>query len=130
MKKVLIKRLSETENQTLGKLTTEKLTLATLELGNKGNQRNISRIPAGEYICTKRWTIKRGWHIKVNNVNGRDNILIHTGNYNTDIKGCILVGLYHRDINGDGVVDISHSKQALDILTKELTETFILKIQD
>ena len=56
------------------------------------------KIPVGTYTCV------RGLHrldgmtsdfetFEITNVQGHTNILFHTGNYNNDSAGCVLVGL-------------------------------------
>ena len=71
----------------------------TLELADKDNQRSISRINQGQYTCVKRTSEKYGDHFHVLDVEGRDYILIHSGNYYTHTRGCILPGEKFVDIN-------------------------------
>lgn len=101
-----------------------------LELPDKGNQRRISRIMAGWYDCDLRWSQKYGWHFIIKNVEGRDWILIHFGNYYTQIKGCILLGNDFVDINGDGHLDVTSSRKTLKRLLKMAPRTFRLLIND
>lgn len=62
----------------------------TIELPWLRNQRNISCIPEGRYELKKRVTKKRGQHILVVNVKGRDGILIHPANNALkELRGCI-----------------------------------------
>ena len=58
----------------------------------------------------------------------RNYILIHAGNYYSDIRGCILVGMDHLDINKDGFKDVTYSKDTLKKLYKILPEKFELEI--
>jgi hypothetical protein len=108
-----IVRIEEDDYQTLGEFYFDDhdFTGKTLELPDKGNQRMVSRIPEGEYIVKKRYSPKYGDHFHVQNVEGRDHILIHHGNYASDIHGCILVGRSHIDINRDGNLDVTSSKK-------------------
>ena len=46
-------------------------------------------------------------------------ILIHSGNFNTDTRGCILLGNRFAQINADSLLDIAASRRTLD----ELLET-------
>ena len=62
----------------------------TIELPWKENQSRVSCIPEGRYQLTKRYSLRFGWHLLVNNVVNRDYILIHA--YNDALKeskGCI-----------------------------------------
>lgn len=62
----------------------------TIELPWLRNQRNISCIPEGRYELKKRVTKKRGQHLLVLNVKGRDGILIHPANNALkELRGCV-----------------------------------------
>jgi hypothetical protein len=62
----------------------------TIELPWLHNQRNVSCIPEGRYELKKRVTQKRGQHLLVVNVKGRDGILIHPANdAKKELRGCI-----------------------------------------
>jgi len=52
------------------------------------------------------------------NVPNRSEILIHKGNYHSDILGCILIGNDLSDINKDGYLDVTSSKKAIKELLK------------
>jgi hypothetical protein len=125
---VKITRLSDDKVQTLGKLTFGDKSFHTLELPWKNNERKVSCIPAGKYKVIKRNSPKYGTHFHVQNVPGRDLILIHHGNYHTDILGCILVGKGLTDINGDGRKDVTQSKVAMSELIQLLPAEFNLEI--
>jgi len=141
---VTITRYKQNEKQTLGKLVIVKeneysiyqnpydilFKCDTLELPDKENQKNISRIPFGTYQCRKRWSIRHKRHIEILNVPDRTNILIHAGNFYTDIRGCILVGDELKDINNDGIIDVSNSKKTLKKMLQILPKTFDLRIYD
>lgn len=64
----------------------------TLERPWKENQRNISCIPNGDYICQKRFSVKFGICFELINVIDRGGILIHAGNLVRHSRGCILLG--------------------------------------
>lgn len=113
--------------QTLGRLVLfegnqVKLQLCTLELPDLGNQKNISCIPEGKYEVHRIYSPKFGKCFHVQEVPGRSEILIHKGNYNKDTHGCILVGMGHADINGDGIMDVIESTRAMDKLQNVITE--------
>jgi hypothetical protein len=62
----------------------------TIELPWLQNQRNVSCIPEGRYELKKRVTQKRGQHLLVVNVKGRDGILFHPANdAKQELRGCI-----------------------------------------
>jgi len=91
----------------------------TLELPWKNNETNISRVPAGVYKAKIRSDGKRKWRIELIGVTGvsgheRKNVQIHVGNYQRQIKGCVLVG---KEIakNGSACM-VTHSKDTLNKL--------------
>ena len=114
--------------QTLGIIQYKEFSGTTLELPWKDNAYRISCIPEGMYRCNKRHSAKYGHHFMINHVEGRDMILIHSGNYYTHTLGCILVGKYHKDIDGDGLKDVTNSKDTLKELNTLLPNYFMLNI--
>jgi hypothetical protein len=63
---------------------------SSIELAWRSNQNKISCIPEGKYELRKRYTSKRGWHLILVNVPGRQLILIHAANdANKELLGCI-----------------------------------------
>lgn len=118
MIKGLLVRLHEDDKQTLGTLSIydgvdQVFTCRTLELAWRDNQQFISCIPTGNYICKRRSSLKYGHHFLVSNVSDREFILIHHGNFHRDTNGCILVGKDHHDVNNDGYLDVTHSKETM-----------------
>lgn len=100
----------------------------TMELAWRNNQLRISCIPAGSYECIKHTSPKFGLCFWVQDVPGRSEILIHPGNYNTDLLGCIAPGRTHTDINKDGMIDVTNSRATLKKLLEVLPDIFILAI--
>ena len=89
----------------------------TLELPWKNNKRGISCIPVGSYSMrfTKSAKFPRGtWQIM--DVPGRSGIRIHTANYLRQLRGCIAPGMRVIDLDGDGLLDVESSRNALDLL--------------
>jgi hypothetical protein len=127
--RITLKRLSDDNVQTLGILTnvTGKV-YQTLELSWKKNAKQISCIPKGVYKVRKRTSAKYGEHFHILNVPNRDFILCHHGNYHTDILGCILPGKGLADINKDGRLDVTGSRQAMKELLATLPKEFELEI--
>ncbi len=68
-------------------------------------------------------------HFHVTNVPGRSYILIHPGNYHTQILGCILPGKSLVDIDGDGYRDVTSSKATLNKLLELAPDGFKLVIE-
>jgi len=117
MKSVLL-RLRDDGQETLGALVVydelEKVfECKSLELPWKGNKTDISCIPRGMYHVNHRSSPKYGDHLIIEDVVYRTHILIHVANYFSDIKGCVGVGKSYADINGDGVIDITSSRNTL-----------------
>ncbi len=118
------------EKQTLGIMVVPGFDCKTLELPWINNQQEISCIPVGSYICKKRWSEKYGHHFIVEGVPGRSYILIHFGNYYTNTKGCILVGLAFTDINNDGLLDVTSSKNTMKQLYDLQPDEFVLEVMN
>ena len=96
MQTLVLTRVSESVDGTWGTLSLpHKQPLCwTLELPWLDNKRNVSCIPPGTYDVIKRQSKTfKGWVCELQNVPGRDGVLIHPGNTVLDIRGCILVGL-------------------------------------
>ncbi|AZQ61099.1 SH3 domain-containing protein [Flammeovirga pectinis] len=129
--------------ETLGKLTItddsgiEVFSCDTLELPWKENKNRISCIPEGTYKAVFRdfgAYANRAFHIQQQNgneVDGRTGILIHSGNFFTDTRGCILVGKGYADIElktkrkhikKDGILDILRSRKTMDELLNLCSE--------
>lgn len=108
------------------------LILKTLELPWKNNAREESCIPSGTYDCERIQHPKFGICFYVKNVPGREGILFHAGNFasgnKVDTEGCILPGLKFADINNDGLLDITGSSKAMDLLRAVLPDRFKLTI--
>jgi len=132
--KAILNRFLDNGVQTLGELVILEDTniifrCKTLELPWKKNARKVSCIPKGTYKVVKRTSTKYKKHFHVTNVVNRDAILIHHGNYFTDILGCILVGEAHTDINKDGQLDVSSSKNTMSFLNTIVPAHFDLEIK-
>ena len=133
--KVIITRSIAQPKQTLGTLELfdskgkSLFQCKTLELPWLENKIQVSCIPKGTYKVTTRTSPKYGLHYHIQDVPNRSFILIHHGNYYTDILGCILVGKAHTDINGDKLADVTSSKVTLQQLLKLAPEGFKLEIR-
>ena len=116
--KLLIQRYSHGEKQTIGNLFGLSdnghilFECDSLELPWLNNQKQISCKPTGKYLVKKRYSKKFKNHLHITNVEDRSYILIHSGNYYTDILGCVLVGRLGF-VNSDDIIDVSSSKKTL-----------------
>jgi hypothetical protein len=101
-----------------------------LELPWKENKRRISCIPEGEYVVMKMLPApKRPYvYFYIKNVPNRDSILMHPGNFTSQILGCQLPGERFVDLNKDGLPDIANTTATLKKLADLLPDKFILKI--
>lgn len=135
MKTVYLLRRQALKDRTLGRMIVfdgvfSRLDLATLELPWKNNAQGVSCIPAGRYRLVPRSTQKRGDHLLVEGVPGREWILIHRGNFPSEIRGCILIGTDHVDIDGDAIPDVSGSRVAMTQLVQLISEPAELIVVD
>ena len=93
---ILIIRDEFTEKSTLGKLYLNgEFYGHTLELSWKDNEKRVSCIPKGVYEVKKRHTEESKYkyeHLHILDVENRELILMHVGNYPKNSKGCILLG--------------------------------------
>lgn len=118
--------------QTIGELYIDGVEFCkTLELKWLDNTRSKSCIPEGTYKVVKRLAHeKRKYdHFHILNVPNRSYILIHTGNYSSQILGCILVGNKHIDMNKDGLLDVANSTITLQKLYDLMPDSFELTVR-
>jgi hypothetical protein len=85
----------------------------TLELPWERNMRNVSCIPWGQYTVTNFTSVKYPEAFVVLDVPGRSGILIHAGNFISDIEGCILVGKEWEFMGHPRQLAVSYSKNTL-----------------
>jgi hypothetical protein len=105
-----------------------QLTCRTLELPWKDNQKYISCIPAGVYKVIKHKSPKFKNCFWIQDVPDRSEILIHKGNYHTDILGCVLVGSDLALVNNDKLLDVKDSIKTIARLNELLPKEFEIKI--
>lgn len=114
----VIDRILHQDKQTLGWFVLYDgikplIRCSVLELAFLDNKQNISSICSGVYIVEKRWSEKFGNHFILLDVDGREYILIHKGNYFKDTRGCLLFGNNFTDFNGDGYLDVTISSRTM-----------------
>lgn len=127
MKTLKIKRCY-LDSATVGFVEIEDFKCVSLELPWRYNKKNISCIPSGMYKCRKITSGKNGECFEVQNVFDRTNVQGHIGNFTSDIQGCIIFGDGIRDINKDGVYDITSSRVTFGKLMAILPGEFILEV--
>ncbi len=110
---------------TMGVLSVIEREFYTIEKPWRNNEKFKSCIPEGTYECVSYTSDKFPdvWEIK--EVPGRSDILIHDGNFEQDVEGCIAVGLlisktYQMVINSD---------KAIEMLRSILPEKFTITIK-
>lgn len=135
-------RIYEDDKQTLGLwsavIDKAMFVAKTLELPNKQNANNVSRILAGKYICkyTQSASLKDRDNnplktYEITNVPGRAGVRIHSANYFSELRGCISLGDAHKDINADGNLDLIHSGDTVKNFEQFMGyKDFILEILD
>lgn len=111
----------------------------TLELAWRKNERSISCIPEGDYFANKHISPRFGESLWLDNVPNRSEILMHYANFagsnnprtgRSDLRGCIAAGRTFADIDGDGIMDITHSKLTMKkILSSIPGNLVIIKIR-
>lgn len=98
-----LERVEYLADVTLGILRVAGLELCTAEDAWRDNQPFVSCIPEGTYVVVPR-RFNRGQYDawEVTRVPGRSLILIHRGNSDEHVQGCIVVGLRFGELAGLG----------------------------
>ena len=101
MQRMILKRAHGNQDGTYGVLIHNYKPFAvTYELPWRDNKPNISCIPPGQYQAKRKTSQKFGEVFEIQDVEGRTYIYLHAGNFESDTKGCILVGEY---FEGEGI---------------------------
>lgn len=138
----VLERLAFFPTGTLGRMEVAGKDIYVLELPWKENQRNISCIPTGRYICTMDDTTTsvpksmkgRTWYLTGDTVSrhrsnkARYGVAIHIGNTAEDIRGCLAPGLDWGNMGGKAAV--RKSTAAMLHLNRYLPKTFTLAIKN
>ena len=136
MIQVTLTRLNYTDKSTSGILSVPQENgyawiCKTLELPDKNNQAKISCIPKGIYEV--KYTLSPSFKkhtYEIMNVPDRAGIRLHSGNFTRQILGCILLGKELIDIDKDGTIDITESRNTIDEFESLLYyEPFTLTLQ-
>jgi hypothetical protein len=126
---IKLRRVSSTDKGTFGVLLNNDIPLClTCEDPWNKNKRNVSCIPAGTYTFKKRFSVKYKNHWILDNVPGRDLILIHAGNTINDTSGCILVGRSFSQLGK--LPSVMQSQEAMQLLRETLPDEGVIEIID
>jgi hypothetical protein len=123
-----LQRVDSVDKQTLGEFIYQNFSCKTIELGWHNNEKQKSCIPKGTYKVIRRNSAKYGEHFHITEVPNRSLILIHNANYARELLGCVGIGDKHTDIDGDGLRDVTNSKNTLRAMLKALPKEFLLEI--
>jgi hypothetical protein len=137
MTDVRLYREPSTDEGTRGILLFDDTYIHAIELPDRDNLSNRSRIPAGRYSVSVRNSPRYGRVYHVDSVPGRTHVLLHHGNYagdkekglRTHSAGCILLGSKRGVLNGQRAVLSSRSARRKFELTMNW-EPFTLEIID
>lgn len=111
----------------------DKFFCYTLEREWLDNKRRVSCIPPGIYDCKPYSSEKYPSVTEITDVEGRDKILIHQGNFYWDIEGCILLGNSYKEdlkVKGKRTGAVYHSVKTLKRLFDKAGRSFKLEIID
>ena len=106
------------------------LQLRTLERPWVFNERKISCIPSGTYLVKRHISPKFGQCFKIQDVKGRSDILIHSGNVVNDTLGCVLVGLTSGTVDDSDTAMIYNSRKAMAVLLALIDKEIVLQISN
>ena len=106
------------------------LQLRTLERPWVFNERKISCIPSGTYLVKRHISPKFGQCFKIQDVKGRSDILIHSGNVVADTLGCILVGLTSGSVDDSDTAMVYSSRKAMAVLLALIDKEIVLQISN
>ena len=133
---LILERNKSTLHSTSGKLllvdnkNNSILQLQTLERPWIFNERKVSCIPTGTYLVKRHVSPKFGQCFKIQDVKGRSDILIHSGNVVNDTLGCVLVGLTSGSVDDSGSAMIYKSRKAMAVLLALIDTEIVLHIRN
>jgi hypothetical protein len=108
-----------------------------LELPDRNNQHNVSRIPEGRYVFevveeSPAFDYPHPWVHDEGETDaaGRLGIKWHVANFARQLRGCGAPGQSFVDLDGDGLVDVTHSAKTLDRLLQVIPRVSELHISE
>ena len=114
---------------TMGRLEFGDFQCFTLELPWKDNQQDVSCIPEGHYKAVRYDSPQHGWVLLLLDVDDREMIEVHPGNFTHQILGCILVGNSIKYLDSDSVPDVTNSRDTLEALLALIEHDVEIDIQ-
>ena len=133
---LILERNKSTLHSTTGKLLLVDnnnnliLQLQTLERPWIFNERKVSCIPPGTYLVKRHISPKFGQCFKIQDVKGRSDILIHSGNVVADTIGCVLVGLSSGSVDDSDTAMVYSSRKAMAVLLALIDKEIVLHIRN
>ena len=133
---LILERNKSTLHSTTGKLLLVDnkndliLQLQTLERPWIFNERKVSCIPTGTYLVKRHVSPKFGQCFRIQDVKGRSDILIHSGNVVADTLGCVLVGLTSSSVDYSSSAVIYNSRKAMAVLLALIEKEIVLHIRN
>ena len=115
-------------DRTMGLMSYGDFNCVSMELPWLGNKKSISCISAGIYEWRKHVSPSNGPCIEILNVYNRTHIQIHSANFTRQILGCVAVGDGIKDIDNDGGLDVTNSKNTLSKLLDALPDKGMIEI--
>ncbi len=113
---------------TIGRAIFDGFSCSSLELPWRENAANISCIPAGIYPCIKIDSPSLGHCFEIAEVHDRTFVRGHIGNFTHQIKGCVVFGDSVKDIDSNGILDVTNSRSTFKRLMDLLPNEFLLEI--
>lgn len=135
MKEVIITRYKVTNDYSLGHCFIKHedgiidYIGASMERGWRDNQNGVSCVPKGSYTLKLEHSPrfrKKLWELY--GVPNRAECKFHVANYWHQLNGCISLGKYHKDIDGDGDPDIASSGPTMTIFHQKLEGEVLARV--
>lgn len=102
----------------------------SVELPDKGNQRNISCIPEGKYqYKTLANHAKFGACIFLPSVRGRSGIYSHRANWHYQLRGCIAIGQKHVQHSTANYTGVNNSTASLREIVESIEKVGTIEIK-